>query len=617
MNYLSVENISKRFGEKELFNAVTFGIDKGDKVALLARNGAGKTSMLNLLIGLDTPDSGNIVFRNDISVGYLEQNDSFDPNHTVLRAALDNNLPEHKAILEYAEVEKSGDTQRIQQMVEKMAQLNAWDADVGVKEILTRLELTNFDQNVGTLSGGQKKRLALARLLAAEPDFMILDEPTNHLDLEMIEWLEQRLIQTQSTLLMVTHDRYFLELICSDIVELDRKTVFKYEGNFSTYLRKKQEREEIEQATINKAKNIYRTELEWMRRMPKARGTKAKARKDAFSDLKKVALTRINEDSLELKIVPERLGSKILEFHKVSVDVANKTLVQDFTYTFKRNEKIGIIGRNGIGKTSLLRAVLGDVAVSKGKIVLGETVKIGYYSQHGLGFKPGKRVLEVVRDIADVIPAEKGRKYSAIQMLERFLFPKEMHFQHVDTLSGGEKKRLYLLTILMKNPNFLILDEPTNDLDIYAMAALENYLLDFPGCVVVVSHDRYFLDKIAEHLFVFTGKNGEIRDFPGAYSLFLESGRQIKTSQKAQKKEPAKQKVTVNEEKKRLSYKEKREFEQLEKEIADLETEQKHMNADIENDRVSEPEKFYKRLAELGELIEEKTMRWMELAEYS
>ncbi len=617
MNYLSVENISKRFGEKLLFSDVTFGIDKGDKVALVARNGAGKSTLLGLLSHYDTPDTGKIVYRKSIEVAFLEQEDKFDPKKTILQTALDPNNKNHQAIINYQKaVEGNYDMDKA---LERMNELNAWDGDVKIKEILTQLKLDNFDKIIGELSGGQKKRLALAKILAAEPDFMILDEPTNHLDLEMIEWLESKLRTSNSTILMVTHDRYFLELVCDTIIELDRQTTFKYQGNFSTFLQKKEERAQIEQATITKAKNLYRTELEWMRRMPKARGTKAKSRQNAFYETEKIALKKVKEETLELRIKPERLGSKIMEFHKVSFGFDELILLKNFTYIFKKNERVGIIGSNGIGKTSLLKLMLQKYEPTMGKVVHGETLKIGYYSQDGLQFKDDKRVIEVIKDIAEFIPLEKGKTLSAAQMLERFLFPRDMHWQYVNTLSGGEKKRLYLLTVLMSNPNFLILDEPTNDLDIYAMAALEDYIHHFQGCVMVVSHDRFFLDKIAEHLFVFTG-GGNVKDHPGAYSSYLEKKKDIfkEANKSSQKPAQAKKTAPVKKEKTKLSYNEQREYDLLGKEIEKLEAEQNDMNAIIsEGQVIDNPEEFYKRLSELGDLIDEKSMRWLELSEYA
>lgn len=617
MNYLSVEAVSKRFGEKLLFSDVTFGIDKGDKVALVARNGAGKSTLLKLLCDLDNPDEGNITYRNDITVGYLDQNDNFKKGSTLLEAALNPEVPTNKAIIDYQEaIEGRGS---LENALEVMNNLNAWDADVKVKEILQQLKLDDFQRKVDHLSGGQKKRLALARLLASSPDFMILDEPTNHLDLDMIEWLEQELSQSRSTILMVTHDRYFLELICDTIIEMDRNTTFKYDGNFSTFLRKKEERAQIENATVSKAKNLYRTELEWMRRMPKARGTKAKARQDQFYKVEKVAKTKIDDSSMELKIKPERLGTKIIELHKVSFEIENLKLLDKFDYIFKKKDKAGIIGANGVGKTTLLKLILGEYQPTGGKIVLGETVKIGYYSQAGMNLKEDKRVIEVIKDIAEVIPAEKGKTLSAAQMLELFMFPRDMHWQYVSKLSGGERKRLYLLTVLMDNPNFLILDEPTNDLDIYAMAALEDYLINFEGCVLVVSHDRFFLDKLADHLFVFEGE-GKVKDHPGGFSHYLDWKRKNKKAKPSSPKpesesKPVQKQNEKPKDKKKLSFKEKYELEELEKEIALLEADQKKMNDKIANGQVDDPVEFYKQLSEISNQLEKKSDRWIELSD--
>ncbi len=617
MNYLSVENISKRYGVKELFSDVSFGIDKGQKVAIVAKNGAGKTSLLRTLCGIESPDDGRIVFRKDIRIAYLEQEDSFDKNKSFLENALDDNNPSHQALIVYNKALKSGSDEQMNASLEKMNELNAWDADVQVKEILQKLGFENHDEKPQYLSGGEAKRLALSKLLASRPDFMILDEPTNHLDLQMIEWLESYISSLNSTVLMVTHDRYFLEILCDQIFELDRQTIFQYDGNFSDYMEKKSMRDEQEQTEIKKAKNIYRTELEWMRRMPKARGTKSKSRQDSFYSLEKVAKKKIDEEKLEIKIKPERLGTKILEFHKVGHSIESKKLVESFTYMVKRNERIGIIGPNGSGKTTFLKLFLGQLKPDMGKIVVGETVKFGYYNQAGLSFSDDKRVIEVIRDIAEIIPAEKGKKFTAAEMLERFLFPRDMHFQHVRTLSGGEKKRLYLLSILMSNPNFLVLDEPTNDLDIYALAALENYLTDYPGCVVVVSHDRFFLDKLVDHLFVFQGE-GRIKDYPGNYSQYLKDKDKFELSlPKKPNKELAKEKVKAEstEDKRKLSYNEQQEFKKLEREIKKLEDRQKEMNTAISEGKVDDPEAFYLELAKLSDEIEEKTFRWMELAE--
>jgi ATP-binding cassette subfamily F protein uup len=617
MNYLSVENISKRYGIKELFSDVSFGIDKGQKVAIVAKNGAGKTSLLRTLCGIESPDDGRIVFRNEIRIGYLEQEDSFDKSKSFLQNALDENNPSHRALIAYNKALNSGSDSEMNASLEKMNELNAWDADVQVKEILQKLGFENHDDKPQYLSGGEAKRLALSKLLASKPDFMILDEPTNHLDLQMIEWLESYISSLNSTVLMVTHDRYFLEILCDQIFELDRKTLFQYDGNFSDYLEKKSMRDEQEQTEIKKAKNIYRTELEWMRRMPKARGTKSKSRQDSFYSLEKVAKKKVDEEKLEIKIKPERLGTKILEFHKVAHSIEAKKLVEGFTYMVKRNERIGIIGPNGSGKTTLLKLFLGQLTPDKGKIVVGETVKFGYYNQSGLSFSDDKRVIEVIRDIAEIIPAEKGKKFTAAEMLERFLFPRDMHFQHVRTLSGGEKKRLYLLSILMSNPNFLVLDEPTNDLDIYALAALENYLNDYQGCVVVVSHDRFFLDKLVDHLFVFQGE-GMIKDYPGNYSQYLKDKDKFELSPKsAEKKEKLQEKTkeVPAKDQRKLSYNEQQEFKKLEREIQKLENRQQEMNMIISENKVEDPENFYSELSKLSDEIEEKSLRWMELAE--
>lgn len=619
MNYLSVENLTKSFGERVLFKDLTFGIDKGDKVAIVAKNGNGKSTLLKILCGDGTEDSGRIVYRKGIRVDYLEQAENFQPNKSILDEVLNADTKEARAIKQYEKALANPDnTELYEKAFEEMNAVNAWDYDVKVNSILSQLKIENKNQLLGELSGGQKKRVALAKVLINEPDIMILDEPTNHLDLDMIEWLESHLSQTGSTIIMVTHDRYFLEVVCNTIIELEDKTIYKYNGNFSYYLEKKAERQEMLQATISKAKNLMRTELDWIRRQPKARGTKQKARVDAFKDLKKVATQKIKKDEMEIRVQMNRLGSKIVEIHRLGKQFGDKQLINDFSYVFKRGEKIGIVGANGSGKSTFLNMLTGSEEPSKGKIVVGETVVMGYYHQDGLKFKPEKRVIEVIKDIAEYIPLTKGRKMSAAQFLEKFLFPRDMHFQYVESLSGGEKKRLYLMTVLMQNPNFLILDEPTNDLDIFTLSVLEDYLESFEGCLIIVSHDRYFLDKLVEHTFYFRG-DGEIKDVLGnytAYRKFLKEEQSQKRSvEKELKKSGEKEKDKT---KKKLSYKEQQEFDAIEGEIAALETEREElmekMNAGTEDSETVNNMAI--RLGEIGQLIEDKEMRWLELSEY-
>jgi ATP-binding cassette subfamily F protein uup len=620
MNYLSVENLTKSFGDRIIFKDLTFGVDKGDKVAIVAKNGAGKSTMLKILCGDGTEDSGRIVFRKGIRVDYLEQAENFNPNKTIFEEALTADSREAAAILAYEKaLQNPNDTSKYEKAFEQMNMSNAWDYEVKVSTILSRLKIEDKHQKIGELSGGQKKRVALAKVLINEPDIMILDEPTNHLDLDMIEWLEEHLSKSQSTIIMVTHDRYFLEVICNTIFELDDQTIYKYNGNFSYYLEKKAERQEILEATIGKAKNLMRTELEWIRRQPKARGTKQKARVDAFKDLKTVATQKVHKDEMEIRVQMNRLGSKIVEIHRLGKEFGEKKIINDLSYVFKRGEKLGIVGANGSGKSTFLNMLTGREEPSKGKIIIGDTVVMAYYHQDGMQFKEGQRVIEAIRDIAEYIPLTKGKKMSAAQFLEKFLFPRDMHFNYIEKLSGGEKKRLYLMTILMKNPNFLILDEPTNDLDIFTLGVLEDYLEEFEGCLIIVSHDRYFLDKLVDHTFYFKG-DGEVKDIIGnytAYRKFLkaEASDERKVQKELQQKSAER---TKDQEKKKLSYKEQQEFEALEGEIANLENERDELTVKLnsgEEDSETVNDMAI-RLGEIGKLIEEKEMRWLELSEY-
>ncbi|HNR85031.1 MAG TPA: ABC-F family ATP-binding cassette domain-containing protein [Taishania sp.] len=624
MNYLSVENCTKSYGDRIIFDAISFGINQGQKVAIVAKNGAGKTTLLRSIVGKEIPDEGNIVFRKDIRIAFMEQSEELNPEHTILEEVFSHDLPELNAVKEYNQAMASKDEEAIQVTFEKLSELNAWDIEVRVEQILSVLKLDDTKLKIENLSGGQKKRVALAKVLIAEPDFLILDEPTNHLDLDMIEWLEDYLSKSKSTILMVTHDRYFLEVVCDTILELDNKTLYRYQGNFSYFLEKKAEREEQLEATIDKARNQFRKELEWMRRQPKARGTKQKARIEAFHDTKKVAHQRIDKDEMDIPVKMERLGSKILELHHIGKSFGEKKILNDFSYNFKRQERVGIVGNNGTGKSTFLNMILEKEPVDKGKIVVGETVVFGYYNQEQLQVEDDKKVIDVIRDVAEYIPLEKGRQLSAAQFLEKFLFPRDMHYNFVHKLSGGEKRRLKLMTVLMKNPNFLILDEPTNDLDIFVMGVLEEYLRSFEGCLIVVSHDRYFMDKMVDHLFVFEG-NGEIKDIIGNYSEYRVQQKATISQQRAEeKKEEIQQQqpeITTSsepKEKRKLSYKEQKEYETLETEIEQLEQRKEELAAIL-----SSAESSNTQLMEAGEeltkvvaSIDEKSNRWLELAEF-
>lgn len=623
MNYLSVENCTKSYGDRIIFDTISFGINQGQKVAIVAKNGAGKTTLLRSIVGKEIPDEGNIVFRKDIRIAFMEQSEELNPEHTILEEVFSHDLPELNAVKEYNQAMASKDEEAIQATFEKLSELNAWDIEVRVEQILSVLKLDDTKLKIENLSGGQKKRVALAKVLIAEPDFLILDEPTNHLDLDMIEWLEDYLSKSKSTILMVTHDRYFLEVVCDTILELDNKTLYRYQGNFSYFLEKKAEREEQLEATIDKARNQFRKELEWMRRQPKARGTKQKARIEAFHDTKKVAYQHIDKDEMDIPVKMERLGSKILELHHIGKAFGDKKILNDFSYNFKRQERVGIVGNNGTGKSTFLNMILEKEPVDKGKIVVGETVVFGYYNQEQLQVEDDKKVIDVIRDVAEYIPLEKGRQLSAAQFLEKFLFPRDMHYNFVHKLSGGEKRRLKLMTVLMKNPNFLILDEPTNDLDIFVMGVLEEYLRSFEGCLIVVSHDRYFMDKMVDHLFVFEG-NGEIKDIIGNYSEYRVQQKATISQQRAEeKKEEIQQQPEITtssepKEKRKLSYKEQKEYETLETEIEQLEQRKEELAAIL-----SSAESSNTQLMEAGEeltkvvaSIDEKSNRWLELAEF-
>lgn len=620
MNYLSVENLTKSFGDRLIFSDLTFGIDLGQKVAIVAKNGNGKTTLLRCLMGMEEIDSGRVVYRNDIRVAFMEQSENLKETHTILEEVFSHDLPELSAVKRYNQALRKGDEAAIENCFQELTELHAWDMEVKVKQILSVLKLDDTDRLIGTLSGGQKKRVALAKVLVAEADFLILDEPTNHLDLDMIEWLEEYLSKSRSTILMVTHDRYFLEVVCDRIFELEDQTIYQYKGNFSYYLEKKAERQEQLQSTVDKARNTFKKELEWIRRQPKARGTKQKARIDAFQDVKKVASTRLDEDELDIPVKMERLGSKILELHKISKSFGEKKILNSFSYNFQRKERVGIVGNNGTGKSTFLNMIQGREPVDTGKVVTGDTVVFGYYSQELIQVPEDKKVIDVIRDIAEFIPLEKGRQMSAAQFLEKFLFDRSMHYNYVHKLSGGEKRRLKLMTILMANPNFLILDEPTNDLDIFVMSVLEEYLRSFEGCLIVVSHDRYFMDKMVDHLFVFEGE-GMVKDIVGNYTEYrkktISDKREQSVTLKEEKQVSLSPEVKTNE-KRKLSFKEKIEFEQLEKELEELEVEKKALTENLSNSALSNDEIVFTglRLADVVKLLEQKSDRWLELSEF-
>jgi len=624
MNLLSVENITKTFGARAIFNDLTFGVDQGQKVAIVAKNGSGKTTLLRCLIGLEQVDDGRIVFRNGIRVAFMEQTENLDETHTIMEEVFSHDLPELQAVKAYNLAMISGDEKLIGDSFEAITELNAWDTENKVHQILAVLKLEDTTQMISSLSGGQKKRVALAKVLIGEPDFLILDEPTNHLDLDMIEWLEEYLSKSKSTILMVTHDRYFLEVVCDTILEMEDQTIYKYKGNFSYYLEKKAERQEQLGSTIDKARNTMRKELDWIRRQPKARGTKQKARVDSFQDLKAVASQRIDEDELEIPIKMERLGSKIVEIHKMNKAFGEKKIINDFSYVFKRQERLGIVGNNGTGKSTFLNMVQGFETLDKGTVSVGDTIVFGYFNQELIKVDEEKKVIDVIRDIAEFIPLEKGKTMSAASFLEKFLFPRSMHHNYVYKLSGGEKRRLKLMTILMKNPNFLILDEPTNDLDIFVMSVLEDYLRSFQGCLIVVSHDRYFMDKMVDHLFVFDGE-GEIKDIFGNYTVYRQNIAQLLKDERKgtnDKKviEPIITAVKEKEdEKRKLNFKEKVEFKNMEKDIENLELEKATLTEKLSNSSLSNAELMNagNRLTDVIKELEYKADRWLELAQFA
>ncbi len=628
MNLLSIENLSKSYGDKILFNSISFGISKGEKVALIARNGAGKSTLMKILAGKETPDSGQVTFRKDLNVEFLEQDPYMDPERTVLDTIFDAKNPSVQLMREYelmVERDALHHSPETQKELERLSMLiddaNAWDYEVRVRQVLSKLNIHNLDQQIRQLSGGQKKRIALAKALIDPADILLMDEPTNHLDVEMVEWLEEFLTRSQLSLILVTHDRYFLENITDKIIELENGNVYTYEGNYSYFLEKKDEREFNETRERDKARNIMRTELEWMRRMPKARGTKSKARIDSFYELKDKAAGKKKEGKMELDMKMNRIGGKVIELKKIYKAYDDLKILTGFDYTFRTGERIGIVGKNGAGKSTFLNMLIGDELPDSGKINVGETIVFGYYNQSGLELKDDKRVIEVVKDFADVIQMSDGSKVNASQFLQLFQFPPEMQYSYVSKLSGGEKRRLHLLTVLIKNPNFLILDEPTNDLDLLTLGILEEFLLNYTGCLLVVSHDRYFMDKLVDHLFIFDGE-GNIKDFNGRYSEYRIMLDEKEKEESKQKNKQLQTKVEVETKstipvKKKISFKEKFEFETLEKEISVLETEKEILTAALsggETDHIK-LSKWAKRMEEVLAEIEIKSGRWLELSE--
>lgn len=635
---LQVDKLTKSFGDHILFNDLSFGIAEGEKIGLIAPNGSGKTTLLNILSGKEPYDDGRVVFRNDTRMAYLEQSPAFDPNMTVLEACFNTDSETVRLIARYEEVISSGNHREMDELLAQMDLHNAWDYEQRIKQVLSQLKITDFQQKTGSLSGGQAKRVALANVLISEPELLIMDEPTNHLDLEMTEWLEEHLSRNNMSLLMVTHDRYFLDRVCNQIIEIDNKQLYSYKGNYSYYLEKRDERLTAQNAETDKARNLMRKELDWMRRQPQARATKAKSRIDAFYSLEEKAQQRKEDQNVKLSAKGSYIGNKIFEAKEVSKRFGDLLITDKFNYVFSRYEKMGIVGNNGTGKSTFVKMLLGVQQPDSGFFDVGETVNFGYYSQDGLQFNEQTKVIDVVRDIAEVIDLGSGQVLTASQFLQHFLFPPEKQHNFVYKLSGGEKRRLYLCTVLIKNPNFLVLDEPTNDLDIITLNILEEYLADFKGCLIVISHDRYFMDKVVDHLLVFHG-NARIQDFPGNYTQFRE-WKAIEDKKAAKEERDANAQSSLSKgqsrgtnvastdqgtvgghkksnEKKKLSFKEKQEFESLESEIELLEKEKEKISEELSSGNLSTEELMSKsnRLSELMSLIDEKTMRWLELSE--
>ena len=615
--YLQVEDLTKSFGDLVLFHQISFGIAQGQRIGLIAKNGSGKTTLLNILSGKEGYYEGKITFRRDLRVGYLEQSPNYPEDLTVLEACFYHGNSTVELIKEYERCMETPGNPGLEDLLGRMEHEKAWDYERRAKQILSQLKIRDFGQKIKHLSGGQLKRVALANVLITEPDLLILDEPTNHLDLDMTEWLEEYLNRGTLSLLMVTHDRYFLDRVCSEIIEIDNKQIYSYKGNYSYYLEKRQERIEATNAEIARANNLYRTELEWMRRMPQARGHKARYREEAFYELEKVAKQRTYDSNVKLDVKASYIGSKIFEADHLYKSFGDLKILNDFSYIFARYEKMGIVGNNGTGKSTFIKILMGLEKPDSGTLDIGETVRFGYYSQDGLQFNEQMKVIDVITDIAEVIELGNGKRLTASQFLQHFLFTPETQHSYVYKLSGGERRRLYLCTVLMKNPNFLVLDEPTNDLDIVTLQVLEEYLQSFKGCVIVVSHDRYFMDKVVDHLLVFKGQ-GDIRDFPGNYSDYRDwkLAKAEHDKEEAKPKEEKTQRVRLND-KRRMTFKEKKEFEQLEKDIAALEAEKTQIEEALCSGTLSVDEltEKSKRLPALNDELDEKTMRWLELSE--
>ncbi len=623
MNYLTLENVSKTYGEKVLFDQIDFQISKGEKIAIVAKNGAGKSTLLKVIAGIEPPEGENqkVWLYKNIEVGYLVQDPDFEGSTTVLDAVFSSDNPMMAALRDYEEALIFQDKpKKMEAALVKMDDLKAWDFESKFKEILFKLNMTNLNQNISELSGGQKKRLALAKLIIDEPEFLILDEPTNHLDLEMIEWLEEYLQQSRITLLMVTHDRYFLERVCSHIVELDGGILYRYKGSYSDFLEKKALREENQATVLDRTKKLMKRELEWVRRQPKARGTKAKSRVDKFHEIKEKATQKVDNSEVIIGIKGQRMGKKILEAHNISKSFGDFVAVKDFDYKFRQKERVGIVGPNGVGKSTFLKLITKRLRTDSGKVVIGGNTVFGYYTQEGIQLEKDQTIIDYIRNIAEYIPMDKGQKLTAEQLCERFMFDRKQQRVYISQLSGGERRRLYLLSVLMENPNFLILDEPTNDLDILTLNILESFLMEFPGCVIIVTHDRYFMDKIVEHLFVFQGE-GKIKDYNGTYTEYrafekakaIEDRRLASTVVKEKKEKPAFQSKTTP----GLTRDQQKEFKRLEKQIEKLEEKKETITAKFNDTNISteDIEKYSKELGEITEALEEKEMRWMELAE--
>ncbi|MBQ3249291.1 MAG: ABC-F family ATP-binding cassette domain-containing protein [Alistipes sp.] len=618
-SYLQVENISKSYGDRTLFEGISFNINEGDKIALVAPNGTGKSSLLKILAGIEHSDrGGEIKFMKDIRVAFLDQNTTFNPKHTIFEevyARMGNLSPE---LGEYEAALTSGDERRLERAIAAMDASGAWSIEQNIRQVLSSLKLERIDQPMGELSGGEAKRVALACMMLQNAEFLIMDEPTNHLDIDIIEYLESYLQRSRCTLLMVTHDRYFLDRVCNTIMEIDRGKLYTYRGNYTEYLEKREERYQNMQAEIDKSRNLFRRELEWIRSTPQARTGKARYRINAFYDLKDRASVNLSTDSVEIDVATSRLGRKIIDCMDVSLRFGERKMLDGFSYKFNRGERLGIVGRNGVGKSTFLNIITGAIMPDSGTIELGETLRIGYYSQRGISFKPGQTVLECVEEVAEVVKASDGHTISATTFLNRFLFPHDSFNKRVDILSGGEQRRLYLLTVLMRCPNMLILDEPTNDLDIMTLNVLEEYLREFSGCIIIVSHDRYFLDKCVDHLFVFEG-NGHIKDFAGQYSEYREYIREREAAERSEQRSNAtpKAKPQSVREKRKLSFKEQRELEQLEADLATLGDERTALESELSSgtlpyDRLTE---VSKRIEEIIATIDEKELRWLELNE--